>query len=114
MEACSSAHHWARRNSALNIEVRLIIPQYVTPFIKTNKDDRNDAEAIVKAATRPTMRLVSIKSIEQEDIQAAHRMRAIHVRQRMAIINQVRGLLAKRGLIVARSVPPFHFKDGDP
>ncbi|MEI7297967.1 IS110 family transposase [Paraburkholderia tropica] len=107
MEACSSAHHWARRVSALGIEVRLISPQYVTPFVKTNKNDRNDAEAIVEAASRPTMRFVSVKSIEQEDIQAVHRMRAILVRQRTAIINQVRGLLAERGLIVARSVQAF-------
>lgn len=90
MEACSSAHHWARRFVALGIEARLISPQYVTPFVKTNKNDRNDAEAIVDAASRPTMRFVSVKSIEQEDIQAVHRMRAILVRQRTAIINQVR------------------------
>ncbi len=107
MEACSSAHHWARRFIGMGIEVRLISPQYVTPFVKTNKNDRNDAESIVEAASRPTMRFVSVKSIEQEDIQAVHRMRAILVRQRTAIINQVGGLLAERGLIVARSVQAF-------
>jgi len=107
MEACSSAHHWARRFIALGIEVRLISPQYVSPFVKTNKNDRNDAEAIVEAASRPTMRFVSIKSVEQEDIQAVHRMRAILVRQRTAVINQIRGLLAERGLIIARSPQAF-------
>ncbi|WP_158907480.1 IS110 family transposase [Burkholderia sp. L27(2015)] len=107
MEACSSAHHWARRFIALGIEVRLISPQYVSPFVKTNKNDRNDAEAIVEAVSRPTMRFVSIKSVEQEDIQAVHRMRAILVRQRTAIINQIRGLLAERGLVTARSPQAF-------
>lgn len=84
MEACSTAHHWARRFQSLGIEVRLISPQYVSPFVKTNKNDRNDAETIVEAACRPTMRFVSIKSVEQQDIQAAHRMRAILVRHRTA------------------------------
>ena len=107
MEACTSAHHWARRFLHMGIEVRLISPQYVTPFVKTNKNDRNDAEAIAEAASRPSMRFVSVKSVEQEDIQAVHRMRAILVRQRTAVINQIRGLLAERGLIVARSVQAF-------
>jgi hypothetical protein len=82
MDACSTAHHWARRFQSLSIEVRLINPQYVAPFVKTNKNDRSDAEAIVEAACRPTMRFVTIKSVEQQDIQAAHRMRAILVRPR--------------------------------
>lgn len=107
MEACSSAHHWARRFTGMGIEVRLLSPQYVTPFVKTNKNDRNDAEAIAEAASRPSMRFVSVKSVEQEDIQAVHRMRAVLVRQRTAVINQIRGLLAERGLIVARSVQAF-------
>ncbi|MFP3181568.1 MAG: IS110 family transposase [Paraburkholderia sp.] len=107
MEACSSAHHWARRFQSLGIEVRLISPQYVAPFVKTNKNDRNDAEAIVEAACRPTMRFVSIKSVEQQDIQAAHRMRAILVRHRTALINQMRGLLGERGLSISRSPQAF-------
>jgi len=69
MEACSTAHHWARSFQSIGIEVRLISPQYVTPFVKTNKNDRNDAEAIVEASSRPTMRFVTIKSVEQQDIQ---------------------------------------------
>jgi transposase len=102
MEACSTAHHWARRFQSLDIDVRLISPQYVAPFIKTNKNDRNDAEAIVEAASRPAMRFVTVKSVEQQDIQAAHRMRAILLRHRTAMINQMRGLLGERGLIISR------------
>ena len=70
MEACSSAQHWARRLKALGIEAKLISPQYVTPFVKTNKNDRNDAEAIVEAASRPSMCFVSVKTVEQQDLQA--------------------------------------------
>ncbi|MCX5540539.1 hypothetical protein M3A49_13720 [Paraburkholderia sp. CNPSo 3076] len=91
MEACTTAHHWARRFQ----------------LIKTNKNDRNDAEAIVEAASRPTMRFVTIKSVEQQDIQAAHRMRAIRLRHRTALINQMRGLLGERGLTIARSPEAF-------
>lgn len=107
MEACSTAHHWARRFQSLGIEVRLISPQYVSPFVKTNKNDRNDAEAIVEAASRPAMRFVSVKSVEQQDIQAAHRMRAILLRHRTAMINQMRGLLGERGLTISRSPEAF-------
>ncbi|WP_416339058.1 IS110 family transposase [Paraburkholderia sp. CNPSo 3076] len=107
MEACSTAHHWARHFQSVGIEVRLISPQYVTPFVKTNKNDRNDAEAIVEAASRPAMRFVTVKSIEQQDIQAAHSVRAILLRQRTALINQMRGLLGERGLMIARSPEAF-------
>jgi transposase len=107
MEACSTAHHWARRFQSLGIEVRLINPQYVTPFVKTNKNDRNDAEAIVEAASRPAMRFVTVKSVEQQDIQAAHRMRAILLRHCTAMINQMRRLLGERGLTISRSPEAF-------
>ncbi|RKE25658.1 transposase [Paraburkholderia sp. BL23I1N1] len=107
MEACGTAHHWARRFQSLGIEVRLISPQYVTPFVKTNKNDRNDAEAIVEAASRPTMRFVTVKSVEQQDILAAHRMRAILIRHRTALINQMRGLLGERGFTISRSPEAF-------
>ncbi|CAB3803696.1 hypothetical protein LMG28688_05821 [Paraburkholderia caffeinitolerans] len=112
MEACSSAHHWARRFQSLGTEVRLISPQYVAPFVKTNKNDRNDAEAIVEAASRPTMRFVPVKSVEQQDIQAAHRMRAILLRHRTALINQMRGLLGERGFAISRSPEEFKRLDG--
>lgn len=107
MEACGTVHHWAWRLQALGIEVRLISPQYVVPFVKTNKNDRNDAEAIVEAASRPTIRFVTVESIEQQDIQAAHRMRAILLRHRTALINQMRGLLGERGLAITRSPEAF-------
>ncbi len=108
MEACSSAHHWARRLQSMGFAVRLISPQYVAPFVKTNKNDRNDAEAIVEAASRPTMRFVSVKTIEQQDMQALHRQRQLLVQQRTALINQVRGVLAERGIVIARSPAAFH------
>ena len=69
MEACSSAHHWGRCFQEMGLEVRLISPQYVSPFVKTNKNDRNDAEAIVEAACRPAMRFVPVKSVDQQDMQ---------------------------------------------
>lgn len=108
MEACSSAHHWARQLQAMGIEAKLISPQYVAPFVKTNKNDRNDAEAIVEAASRPAMRFVSIKTVEQQDIQALHRMRQLLVHQSTAIINQARGILAERGIVIAKKPAAFH------
>jgi transposase len=107
MEACGSAHHWARCFEEAGFEVRLISPHYVTPFVKTNKNDRNDAEAIVEAASRPSMNFVAVKSVEQLDMQAAHRVRELLVQQRTAIINQARGLLGERGLAIAQSPAAF-------
>ncbi|MFP3559473.1 IS110 family transposase [Paraburkholderia sp. SIMBA_049] len=107
MEACGSAHHWARCFEEAGFEVRLISPHYVTPFVKTNKNDRNDAEAIVEAASRPSMNFVAVKSVEQQDMQAAHRVRELLVQQRTAIINQARGLLGERGLAIAQSPAAF-------
>jgi transposase len=112
MEACSSAHHWARRFQSLGTEIRQINPQYVAPFVKTNKNDRNDAEAIVEAASGVTMRFVPVKSVEQQDIQAAHRMRAILLRHRTALISQMRCLLGERGFATSRS--PEEFKRAVP
>jgi transposase len=107
MEACSSAHHWARCFQAMSIEVRLISLQYVSPFVKTNKNDRNDAQAIVEAACRPTMNFVTVKSVEQQDMQAVHRVRELLVHQRTALINQARGLLGERGVTMAQSPEAF-------
>jgi transposase len=103
MEVCSSAHHLARRFQSLGTEVRLISPQYIALFVKTNKNDRNDAEVIVEAASRPTIRFAPVKSVEQQDIQEAHRMRAILLHRRTALINQMRGLLGERGFAISRS-----------
>lgn len=98
MEACGSAHHWARVFRHLGHEVRLIAPQFVKPFVKSNKNDAVDAEAICEAVQRPNMRFVAIKSVEQQDIQAIHRMRSLSVERRTAQINQVRGLLLEYGV----------------
>lgn len=100
MEACGSAHYWARRFQSYGHEVKLIAPQFVKPFVKSNKNDAADAEAIAEAAQRPTMRFVPIKSVEQQDLQAIHRLRSQAVAQRTAQVNQIRGLLAEYGVII--------------
>ncbi|MBK5964595.1 IS110 family transposase [Thiocystis minor] len=98
MEACGSAHHWARRFRTFGHEIRLIAPQFVKPFVKSNKNDAADAEAICEAAQRPNMRLVAVKTVEQQDVQAIHRMRSLVVERRTAQVNQVRGLLLEYGI----------------
>ena len=102
MEACGSAHHWARLFRTFGHEVRLIAPQFVKPYVKSNKNDAADAEAICEAAQRPSMRFVAVKTVEQQDIQAIHRMRSLAVQQRTAQINQIRGLLLEYGIEVAQ------------
>ena len=99
MEACAGAHHWARELQSRGYTVRLIPPQFVKPYVKSNKNDANDAEAICEAMSRPGMRFVAVKSIEQQDIQATHRIRAALMDQRTAKANQVRGLVAEYGLV---------------
>jgi transposase len=98
MEACGGAYHWARVFQGFGHRVRLISPQYVKPFVKTNKNDINDAQAIVEAASRPGMPSVPIRSIEQQDVQALHRVRSRRVAERTALINQIRGLLLEYGI----------------
>ncbi len=100
MEACSSSSHWARKLQHLGHEVYQMSPQYVKPYVKSNKNDYNDAEAICEAVTRPNMRFVSVKSIEQQDIQAIHRIRERLVKERTALINQTRGLLREYGVFL--------------
>ncbi len=102
MEACASAHYWARELQALGHEVRLIPPQYVRPFVKTNKNDAADAEAICEAVTRPTMRFAPAKSAEQQSVLMLHRARELLVRQRTMVINALRSHCAELGLIVAQ------------
>ena len=102
MEACASAHYWARELQALGHKVRLIPPQYVRPFVKTNKNDAADAEAICEAVTRPTMRFAPAKSAEQQSVLMLHRARELLVRQRTMVINALRGHCAEFGLIVAQ------------
>jgi len=104
MEACGGANYWAREFIALGHQVKLISPQYVKPFVKGNKNDYNDAEAIAEAAQRPNMRFVPIKSVEQQDIQNFHRQRELIKKERNALVNQVRGLLAEYGLVINKGV----------
>ena len=100
LEACSGAHYWARELIKLGHDARLISPQFVKPYVKGNKNDANDAEAICEAVGRPAMRFVPIKSIEQQDIQMLHRVRSGLVKERTALANRIRGLLAEYGIIV--------------
>ena len=99
MEACASAHHWARALQARGYHVKLIPAQFVKPYVKSNKNDRVDAEAICEAMGRPTMRFVAIKTVAQQDVQAMHRIRAELVHQRTAKANQIRGLIGEYGLV---------------
>jgi len=93
LEACGSSHYWAREISALGHEVRMMPARYVKPYVKRNKNDAADAEAICEAVTRPTMRFVPIKTPEQQAVLMEHRTRALFVRQRTALINALRGHL---------------------
>jgi len=102
MEACASGHYWARELQSLGHEVRLIPPQYVKPFVKTNKNDAVDAEAICEALLRPTMRFAAVKSAEQQSVLMLHRARELLVRQRTMLINALRGHCGEFGLVAAQ------------
>ncbi len=104
LEACGSAHYWARKFEAMGHTVKLMAPQFVKPYIKSNKNDAKDAEGICEAVTRPTMRFVSLKQVEQQDIQMLHRIRSQLVKQRTALANQIRGLLAEYGIIIPKGI----------
>lgn len=112
MEACGSAHHWARKLQQLGHTVKLMAPQFVKPYVKTNKNDMADAEAICEAVTRKNMRFVPIKNVEQQAILSIHRARQGFVEARTALANQIRSLLAKYGVAnpvgishIAKDVP---------
>jgi transposase len=100
MEACCGAHHLGRILRAQGHQVRLMSPEYVRPYVKAQKNDDRDAEAIAEAATRPTMRFVELKSEEQLDLQTLHRVRDRLVGERTALINQLRALLLERGFVI--------------
>ena len=104
MEACGGAHHWARLLQSKGFVVKLIAPQFVKPCVKSNKNDANDAEAICEAMSRPHMRFVNIKNVEQQDIQATHRIRAELMDQRKAKSNQIRGLVSEYGLVAPKEL----------
>jgi len=104
MEACGGAHHWARTLQSHGYTVKLIPPQFVKPYVKSNKNDANDAEAICEAMSRPHMRFVSIKTVEQQDIQAVHRVRSSLIQQRTALGNRIRGLVSEYGIVAPLSL----------
>ncbi|SFB09559.1 transposase [Collimonas sp. OK607] len=104
MEACGSAHYWARKLQTLGHTVKLMAPQFVKPYVKTNKNDAADAEAICEAVTRPTMRFVALKNGEQQAILSLHRARQGFVKARTAQANQIRGLLSEYGIVMAQGM----------
>jgi transposase len=108
MEACASAHHWAREIGALGHDVRLIAPIYVKPFVKRQKNDMADAEAIAEAALRPTMRFVAVKSVEKQASAMIFKTRDLLVRQRTQTINALRGHMAEYGIVAANG--PVHIR----
>ena len=119
IEACAGAHYWARELIKLGHEVRLISPQFVKPYVKGNKNDANDAEAICEAVGRPNMRFVPVKSREQQDLLMVHRIRKGLVKERTALTNQIRGLLGEYGIVMgvglsqARKRLPEILEDGE-
>src|SRR6266702_3985115 len=102
MEACASPHHWAREFVACGHEVRLMPPAYVKPYVKRGKTDAADAAAIAEAVTRPTMRFVAVKTVDQQSVLMLHKVRELLVRQRTMLINALRGHLAEFGIVAAR------------
>jgi len=104
IEACGGANHWTRVFEKMGHTVRMIAPEFVKPFVKSNKNDAADAEAICEAVQRPSMRFVPAKSIEQQDIQSLHRIRSQAVARRTAQTNQIRGLLMEYGIIIPQGI----------
>src|SRR5205823_8486370 len=104
IEACATAHHWARELGALGHEVRLMPPAYVKAYVKRNKNDAVDAEAICEAVTRPNMRFVPIKSAEAQSVLMLHRARHLLVRQRTAQASAMRAHLAEYGIVAAKGL----------
>jgi transposase len=107
MEACGSAHYWARRFREHGHDVRLIAPHFIKAYVKSPKNDARDAEAICEAVTRPTMRFVPIKRVEQQDLQALHRVRERLIKARTALVNEIRGLLSEYGIVLPQSITNF-------
>lgn len=104
IEACGGAHYWARTFIKMGHTVKIMSPQFVKPYIKSNKNDQNDAAGINEAVTRPSMKFVPIKQIEQQDVLLTHRCRELAVKQRTALANQIRGLLLEYGVVIARGI----------
>ncbi|MBU2764412.1 IS110 family transposase [Acidithiobacillus caldus] len=104
MEACGSAHHWARKLESFGHTAKLMAPQFVKPYVKSNKNDAADAEAICEAVSRPSMRFVPVKNVEQQAVLSLHRARQGFVKARTAQVNQIRGLLSEFGIIVPQGI----------
>ena len=104
LEACSGAHEWARRFAQHGHTVKLMAPKFVAPYRRSGKNDSNDAEAICEAVSRPSMRFVPVKSVEQQAILTLHRVRLGFVEERTAMINRIRGLLAEFGVVLPQRV----------
>lgn len=104
MEACGGSHYWAREFERMGHTVRLISPQFVKPYVKSNKNDAADAEAIAEAVTRPNMRFVPIKQTGHQDIQCLHRVRQRLIHNRTALSNEIRGLLNEYGIVIPKSL----------
>lgn len=102
MESCGGSNYWARVFQSYGHTVKLISPQYVKPFVKTNKNDANDAEAIVEAGGRPSMHFVPIKQEAQQDIQSIHRVRSRLMKNKVALINEMRGILLEYGFTISQ------------
>lgn len=104
LEACGGAHYWARQLSALGHEIRMMSPGYVKPYVKRNKTDGRDAEAICEAMQRPTMRFVAVKGPDQQAVMTVHRTRALLVRQRTMAGNALRSAFAEFGVVAAQGI----------
>jgi transposase len=113
MEACGGAHFWAQEFEKMGHTVRMIAPQYVKPYVKTNKNDFNDAEGICEAALRPNMRFVARKSVEQLEMQAVHRVHEQYSKQRTALANEMRGILTEFGVILPLGINKVRTQVGD-
>jgi transposase len=107
LEACGGAHYWARQLRHQGHRVKLMAPQFVKPYVKSNKNDMRDAEAIAEAVMRPTMRFVPIKDVDQQDLQALHRVRERLIGERTALINEVHGLMHEYGIVMPNGVSKF-------
>jgi transposase len=110
MEACCGAHHLGRLLAAQGHTLRLMSPEYVRPYVKAQKNDDRDAEAIAEAATRPTMRFVTLKGEEQLDMQTLHRARDRVVVERTSLMNQLRALLLERGIVVPQGCAKLRYR----
>ncbi|PSU35476.1 hypothetical protein C9I99_00165 [Photobacterium lutimaris] len=108
MEACASAHHWARVFKLFGHDVKLMPPQFVKPYVKSNKNDTADTEAICEAVTRPNMRFVPVKTIEQQSILSVHKARERLVSMKTGQTNQLRGILAEFGIAIPRGNASFN------